>query len=47
MVNRTSEILELDQAIEKVKSIEDLTVKYRILKELENKKDILEHQKEG
>ena len=39
------ELKELDQAIEKVKSIEDLTVKYRILKELENKKDILEHQK--
>ena len=42
-----NELQELDQAIEKAKSIEDLTVKYRILKELENKKDILEHQKEG
>lgn len=41
------ELQELDEAIEKVKFIEDLTVKYRILKELENKKDILEHQKEG
>lgn len=40
------ELKELDQEIEKVKSIEDLTVKYRILKELENKKDILEHQKD-
>ena len=47
MVDATSEILEIEQAIEKVKSIEDLTVKYRILKELENKKDILEHEKEG
>ena len=41
------ELDELDQAIEKAKSIEDLTVKYRILKELENKKDILEHEEEG
>lgn len=45
MVDATSEILELEQTIEKVKYIEDLTVKYRILKELENKKYILEHQK--
>lgn len=45
MVDATSEILELAQTIEKVKYIEDLTVKYRILKELENKKYILEHQK--
>ena len=37
----------MNPKIGKAKSIEDLTVKYRILKELENKKDILEHQKEG
>jgi len=40
-----TEIEELEFAIEKAKSIEDLTVRYRVLKELENKKYILEHSK--
>lgn len=39
------EIEELELAIEKAKSIEDLTVRYRVLKELENKKYILENRK--
>lgn len=42
-----TELQELNQAIEKAKSIEYLTIKYRVLQELENKKDILEHQKDG
>lgn len=40
-----TELQELDQAIEKVKSIQDLSVRDRILKELENKKYILEYSK--
>lgn len=40
-----TELQELELAIEQAKSIEDLIVKYRILKELENKKYILEHSK--
>lgn len=39
------EIEELELAIEKAKSIQDLSVRDRILKELENKKYILEHGK--
>lgn len=46
IVVEMSELQELDQAIEKVKSIQDLTVRDRILKELENKKYILEHSKQ-
>lgn len=42
-----TELQELEFAIEKAKSIEDLTVKYRILKELENKKYILENYKQN
>lgn len=40
-----SELQELEFAIEKAKSIEDLTVRYRVLNELENKKYILENRK--
>lgn len=40
-----TELQELESAIEKAKSIQDLTVRDRILKELENKKYILEHSK--
>jgi len=40
-----TELQELELAIEKAKSIQDLSVRYRILKELENKKYILEHSK--
>ena len=39
------DISELELAIEKAKSIQDLSVRDRILKELENKKYILEHSK--
>lgn len=37
-----SELQELEFAIEKAKTIEDLTVRCNVLKELENKKYILE-----
>ena len=40
-----TEFQELELAIEKAKSIQDMTVRYRILKELENKKYILENRK--
>jgi len=40
-----TEIEELEFAIEKAKSIEDSTGRYRVLKELENKKYILENRK--
>lgn len=40
-----TETEELEFAIETAKSIEDLTVRYRVLKELENKKYILENRK--
>lgn len=40
-----TELEELELAIEKAKSIQDLPVRDRILKELENKKYILEHSK--
>ena len=45
MNRKMTELQELELAIEKAKSSMDLAVRYRVLKELENKKFILENRK--